>query len=110
MTEAPALYALLGLHKKIPMQLRWYMCAFCLILHVRCIRGCVLVNFALQSNVMWQDFVRQVEQGSSKVLEAVDWPQSSPNGQKDQEADSRDESPAEDDATGEVWRLSLPCA
>ena len=65
---------------------------------------------ASQSDVMWQDIVRQVEQGSSKVLEAVDWPQSSPDGQKDQEAQSREESPVEDDATGEVWMLTLPCA
>ena len=52
-----------------------------------------------------QDIVRQVEQGSAKVLQAVDWPQSGPDNGKgqvleDQRRDSGDST--EPEATGQV--------
>lgn len=57
---------------------------------------------------MLQDIVRQVQQGSAKVLQAVDWPQSSPEGQKDQDDHSGDdESPAETGTPTEVCTLSI---
>ena len=59
----------------------------------------------------WQDVIRQVEQGSSKVLQAVDWPQSSPEDKNDQGDQRRDaEIPAENDSTREVRMSRLRCA
>ena len=56
---------------------------------------------------MWQDIIRQVEQGSSRVLQAVDWPQSSPDGQKDQDGQDKEaETPPEDDQVGASWLVS----
>ena len=52
-----------------------------------------------------QDIVRQVEQGSAKVLQAVDWPQMGPDSGKDQvpEDQSRDSKHSgEPDLTGQV--------
>ena len=52
---------------------------------------------------MWQDIIRQVEQGSSRVLQAVDWPQSSPDGHCDQDGQNDEaETSPDDDSTGEV--------
>ena len=52
---------------------------------------------------MWQDIVRQVEQGGSRVLQAVDWPQSSPEGDKDHDSQSNAaETPPEDGSAREV--------
>ena len=57
------------------------------------------------SACLLQDIVQQVEQGSAKVLQAVDWPQSGPDNGKDQvpEAQSRDSGgSAELASTGQV--------
>ena len=54
-----------------------------------------------------QDIVRQLEQGSAKVLQAVDWPQSSSDGHKEQEGqgDEEHEASTEPNAQGEVCGL-----
>ena len=57
-----------------------------------------------------QDIARQVEQGSAKVLQAVDWPQSGLDSGKDlvpedQSRDSRDS--AEHEPTGQVTVCSF---
>jgi hypothetical protein len=53
-----------------------------------------------------QDIVRQLEQGSAKVLQAVDWPQSSSDGHKEQEGQGEEhEASTEPNAQGEVCGL-----
>ena len=65
----------------------------------------------LEAACLLQDIVRQVEQGSAKVLQAVDWPQSSPDNGKDQvsEDQRRDSGDyAEPDLAGQVQAFP-PC-
>lgn len=56
---------------------------------------------------MLQDIVWQVEQGSSKVLQAVDWPQSSPDGQKNRGGQETPETPPEYGSGREVCMPGL---
>ena len=72
---------------------------------------CQIVNRAhsIMSACLLQDIVQQVEQGSAKLLQAVDWPKSGPDNGKDQvpDAPSRDSGGAGLNASGRQVQQSL---
>ena len=64
----------------------------------------------LASACLLQDIVRQVEQGGAKVLQAVDWPQSSPDNGKDQVSEDQSRDSGESTEPGLTGQVTGSCS